>query len=187
VILAALAVAPAAAAEPRFVLTGKGWGHGIGLSQYGAYGYAQQGWQDDAILTHYYTGAAVTLWVGWPVLVTVGTFVGPVVATLPVATLLPTLEREIEAIDARVMPIATSPSERGSAKTQRPCSPTDCATTSTKAATSWSVTFSRSATASTVKEALDRAASAAAAGTTPSSAQASVAANGTVSPIASRG
>ena len=39
----------------------------------------------------FYTGAAVTLWVGWPVLVTAGTFVGPMVATLPVATLLPAL------------------------------------------------------------------------------------------------
>jgi stage II sporulation protein D len=59
-VAAALAAAPGAAAEPVFVLTGKGWGHGIGLSQYGAYGYAQHGFDDHAILTHYYTGTAVT-------------------------------------------------------------------------------------------------------------------------------
>jgi predicted branched-subunit amino acid permease len=39
----------------------------------------------------FYTGAAVTLWVGWPVLVTAGTVIGPTVATVPVATLLPAL------------------------------------------------------------------------------------------------
>jgi len=53
-------VAPGAAADPVFVVTGKGWGHGLGMSQYGAYGYAQHGWTDDAILMHYYTGTTIT-------------------------------------------------------------------------------------------------------------------------------
>ncbi len=48
-------------------------------------------------------------------------------------------------------------------------------TTSTKAATSCSVVFSRSRMASTVKSARSRTATASAAGTTPSFAQASVA------------
>jgi stage II sporulation protein D len=39
-----------------FNLTGRGWGHGIGLSQYGAYGYAKAGWGYKGIIQHYYTG-----------------------------------------------------------------------------------------------------------------------------------
>lgn len=45
-----------AGAATQFTLTGHGWGHGIGLSQYGALGYAQHGWKYPAILTHYFTG-----------------------------------------------------------------------------------------------------------------------------------
>lgn len=37
-----MGVAPAAAAT-ELVVTGKGWGHGVGMSQWGAYGYAQHG------------------------------------------------------------------------------------------------------------------------------------------------
>ena len=37
-------------------LTGRGWGHGRGLGQYGAYGYAQQGWTSTQILDHFYGG-----------------------------------------------------------------------------------------------------------------------------------
>jgi stage II sporulation protein D len=44
---------------PLFVLTGHGWGHGVGLSQYGAYGYAQHGWSADEILAHYYPGTVL--------------------------------------------------------------------------------------------------------------------------------
>jgi stage II sporulation protein D len=58
-LLAALA-ASAAHAAPVFVLTGKGWGHGLGLSQYGAQGSALTGSTYEEILEHYYTGAAVT-------------------------------------------------------------------------------------------------------------------------------
>ncbi len=58
-LLAALA-APAAHGAPVFVLTGKGWGHGLGLSQYGTQGYALEGWGYEAILEHYYTGASLT-------------------------------------------------------------------------------------------------------------------------------
>jgi peptidoglycan hydrolase-like amidase len=43
----------------RFVFTGKGWGHGVGLCQVGAYGMAQSGSDFDAILKHYYTGVTV--------------------------------------------------------------------------------------------------------------------------------
>ena len=40
----------------RFVITGKGWGHGVGLCQVGAFGMAQSGSTYDAILRHYYSG-----------------------------------------------------------------------------------------------------------------------------------
>ena len=50
---------PAAAAPSTFHIEGGGFGHGVGMSQYGALGYAQQGWAANDILTHYYTGTAV--------------------------------------------------------------------------------------------------------------------------------
>ena len=49
---------PAAAAGPDTIeMSGRGWGHGRGMSQYGAYGYARDhGWTFDRILRHYYGG-----------------------------------------------------------------------------------------------------------------------------------
>ncbi len=46
--------------EPRFVFTGNGWGHGVGLCQLGASGMARSGATFEEILKHYYTGIAVT-------------------------------------------------------------------------------------------------------------------------------
>jgi stage II sporulation protein D len=57
--LLALAGAPAAAAEPVFVVKGRGWGHGIGLSQWGARGFAERGWSHERILRHYYPGTTL--------------------------------------------------------------------------------------------------------------------------------
>ena len=60
--LAALAlVLPVSAAQgaTTFTLTGHGWGHGIGMSQYGALGYAQHGWGYAQILDHYFTGTHI--------------------------------------------------------------------------------------------------------------------------------
>jgi stage II sporulation protein D len=45
-----------AGSGPLLVFTGHGWGHGVGMSQYGAYGYAQHGWTAQQILAHYYPG-----------------------------------------------------------------------------------------------------------------------------------
>jgi stage II sporulation protein D len=42
-----------------FVFRGSGWGHGVGLSQWGAMALAEQGWKAEAILGHYYPGAKV--------------------------------------------------------------------------------------------------------------------------------
>lgn len=50
-------VGPAAAAEVTIVLDGHGNGHGVGLSQWGAYGYAVDfGWTSAQILDRYYGG-----------------------------------------------------------------------------------------------------------------------------------
>ncbi len=38
------------------MITGKGWGHGVGLCQVGAFGMAQSGSTFEQILQHYYTG-----------------------------------------------------------------------------------------------------------------------------------
>ena len=43
----------------RFQISGSGNGHGIGLSQYGAYELAKQNWTYQQILLHYYTGATL--------------------------------------------------------------------------------------------------------------------------------
>jgi stage II sporulation protein D len=57
VLLALLLCLPApASAATVFLIDGRGWGHGIGMSQYGARGYAQAGWRYGRILRHYYPG-----------------------------------------------------------------------------------------------------------------------------------
>jgi stage II sporulation protein D len=60
-ILVALASAAGAAASPVFVLKGHGWGHGVGLSQYGALGRANDGQGYKQILGFYYDGTNVGL------------------------------------------------------------------------------------------------------------------------------
>jgi stage II sporulation protein D len=40
-----------------FTFEGRGWGHGVGMSQYGARGRALAGWSAGRILRHYYRGA----------------------------------------------------------------------------------------------------------------------------------
>jgi len=57
---ALLAVAaPAWTATTNVTMVGRGWGHGIGMSQWGAYGYAKHGWTYKEILKHYYTGISL--------------------------------------------------------------------------------------------------------------------------------
>src|SRR3954453_18072443 len=43
-------------ALPAIFVVGHGWGHGVGLAQYGAYGYALHGWAAEDIVAHYYPG-----------------------------------------------------------------------------------------------------------------------------------
>jgi stage II sporulation protein D len=45
-----------AASSSNFTIRGAGFGHGIGLSQYGAYGYAAHGASSSGIVLHYFTG-----------------------------------------------------------------------------------------------------------------------------------
>jgi stage II sporulation protein D len=51
--------AKAAAGAATFVVTGHGWGHGVGMSQYGAYGYAQKGVGYAKIVLHYFPGTSL--------------------------------------------------------------------------------------------------------------------------------
>ncbi len=43
-----------------YTFTGRGWGHGVGMCQYGAYGLAKMGVKYDEIIKHYYTGVELT-------------------------------------------------------------------------------------------------------------------------------
>jgi stage II sporulation protein D len=54
--LAVVLLVPATANAADLVVDGRGWGHGVGLSQYGAYGFASREGRDHRfILAHYYT------------------------------------------------------------------------------------------------------------------------------------
>ena len=44
----------------EFVFIGRGWGHGVGMCQVGAYGLARQGWSAEQILKTYYSGIELT-------------------------------------------------------------------------------------------------------------------------------
>jgi stage II sporulation protein D len=54
------AVPSTAGAAVRHVFRGAGFGHGIGMSQYGAYGYALQDAKYEGILAHYYKGTKLS-------------------------------------------------------------------------------------------------------------------------------
>jgi stage II sporulation protein D len=55
-----LAAAPAGAAT-RFSIRGAGWGHGVGMSQWGAMGMASHGWGYRRILGHFYTDTGLAV------------------------------------------------------------------------------------------------------------------------------
>ena len=42
--------------DNKVIIKNKGYGHGVGMSQYGAQGMATNGYTYDQILKHYYTG-----------------------------------------------------------------------------------------------------------------------------------
>jgi stage II sporulation protein D len=53
-------LAPAAGAQVSWEVRGHGYGHGVGMSQYGAYGYARHGKGYRFILSHYYRGTRIS-------------------------------------------------------------------------------------------------------------------------------
>ncbi|MCW3019281.1 MAG: SpoIID/LytB protein [Solirubrobacterales bacterium] len=57
--LALLVLSAAPASASTLVIEGAGEGHGVGMSQDGALGYAEHGWSDAAILAHYYTATTL--------------------------------------------------------------------------------------------------------------------------------
>jgi stage II sporulation protein D len=57
--LCLLAVTAAPAGAKKWVVKGAGFGHGVGMSQYGAYGFAKQGTGHQEILKHYYSGTTL--------------------------------------------------------------------------------------------------------------------------------
>ena len=71
-VVAALFAASPTVAATRFRFFGSGYGHGIGMSQWGAYGLAKQGWGANRILTHFYRGTQVRGDVVYPKRVRVG-------------------------------------------------------------------------------------------------------------------
>ncbi|HET6493928.1 MAG TPA: SpoIID/LytB domain-containing protein [Thermoleophilia bacterium] len=56
VVLLIATPAAEASSQTAFTITGRGWGHGIGMSQWGAYGLARHGSTYKEILRHYYSG-----------------------------------------------------------------------------------------------------------------------------------
>jgi stage II sporulation protein D len=54
-----LTVASSARGSTSWVVRGHGFGHGVGVSQYGAYGYALHGKDYRFILAHYYQGSSI--------------------------------------------------------------------------------------------------------------------------------
>ena len=80
---AALTLASGAAQAASLVIEGAGDGHGVGMSQEGALGYAQHGASYEQILAHYYTGTALGQ---APAGAQIRVLVGSKVQTMPLET-----------------------------------------------------------------------------------------------------
>jgi SpoIID/LytB domain protein len=59
IVLVALVLPASARSSSLFLIEGRGWGHGVGLSQWGAEGFAQHGWTHERILARYYPGTTM--------------------------------------------------------------------------------------------------------------------------------
>jgi SpoIID/LytB domain protein len=59
VVCALLAWSGSASAAGMVTIDGRGWGHGVGMSQWGARGFAAHGWSYRQILAHYYPGTTL--------------------------------------------------------------------------------------------------------------------------------
>ena len=60
-VVVALAFPAAASGGTVFLLDGRGWGHGVGMSQWGAEGYARHGYGYRKILSHYYPQTQIAI------------------------------------------------------------------------------------------------------------------------------
>ena len=60
-VVVALAFPAASSAGTIFLLDGRGWGHGVGMSQWGAEGYARHGYGYRKILAHYYSQTQIAI------------------------------------------------------------------------------------------------------------------------------
>ena len=69
-------------ASGDFTFFGSGWGHGLGMSQWGAYGLAHQGWNHTRILEHFYSGTKVVTETNLPKTVRVGLTAGNTMISL---------------------------------------------------------------------------------------------------------
>ncbi|MGH2903192.1 MAG: SpoIID/LytB domain-containing protein [Solirubrobacteraceae bacterium] len=98
-LLAALSMGTASADASTLLIDGAGDGHGVGMSQEGALGYAEHGFSYSAILAHYYTGTAIGQ---APLGTKVKVLVGSRVRTLP-------LERYVRGVVAAEMPAGWPP------------------------------------------------------------------------------
>ena len=67
VCVVALALPATASAGTVFLFDGRGWGHGVGMSQWGAEGYARHGFSYRKILAHYYPSTRLERWDPKPV------------------------------------------------------------------------------------------------------------------------
>lgn len=56
---AAALLLPAGPAKAAWTVKGGGFGHGVGMSAYGAFGMAKHGWNHKKILRHYYRGTRI--------------------------------------------------------------------------------------------------------------------------------
>ncbi len=56
-----IAMTPDTSIPASFRFHGAGWGHGVGMSQYGAASLARRGFNETQILTHYYSGSRVEM------------------------------------------------------------------------------------------------------------------------------
>jgi stage II sporulation protein D len=77
-LVAFLLARPAGAEAATWVIKGKGFGHGVGMSQYGAYGLARHGRGYRSILSHYYRHTRVGRASGHPIRVLLGSGAGSV-------------------------------------------------------------------------------------------------------------
>jgi stage II sporulation protein D len=66
VALAALLAPSGAATAATWVVRGAGWGHGVGLSAWGAYGYGKHGFDYREIIDHYFAHLRITKLRGAP-------------------------------------------------------------------------------------------------------------------------